>query len=57
MRLLRRLEKTGLLKVNFNPALVRLLREVRYFKLLGLTAPATAVEIYKRSDTYRLWVG
>ena len=33
MRLLRRMDKTGLLRVNFDPLLTRLLREVRYFLL------------------------
>ena len=57
MRLLRRVEKTGLLRVNFDPALTRLLREVKYFKLLNLEIPSSALEIYERSDTYRLWSG
>jgi dynein heavy chain len=57
MRLLRRVEKTGLLKVNFDPALVRMLREVRYFLLFGLQVPETALEIYQRADVYRRWVG
>lgn len=35
-------DENGLLKVNFDPALVRLLREVRYFKLLNLSVPETA---------------
>ena len=30
--------RTGLLKVNFDPALVRLLREVRFFLIYGLEA-------------------
>merc|ERR1719456_731216 len=57
MRLLRRMDKTGLLKVNFDPALVRLLREVRYFLLYGLEVPEAALEMFDRSDTYRKWVG
>lgn len=57
MRLLRRIEKSGLLKVNFDPALVRLLREVRYFKLFGLDVPPAALEIFERADVYRKWVG
>ena len=57
MRLLRRMEKTGLLKVNFDPALVRLLREVRYFLLFGLEVPASALEMFSRADTYRKWFG
>ena len=57
MRLLRRMEKTGLLKVNFDHALVRLLREVRYFLLFGLEVPPSALEMFSRADTYRKWVG
>ncbi|CAD7939071.1 unnamed protein product [Amoebophrya sp. A25] len=57
MRLLRRMEKTGLLKVNFDPALVRLLREVRYFLLFGIEVPETALQIFSRADVYRTWCG
>ncbi|KAF4726241.1 hypothetical protein FOZ62_001950 [Perkinsus olseni] len=57
MRLLRRLEKTGTLKVNFDPQLVRLLREVRYFLLFGLEVPEAALEMYQRANTYREWTG
>jgi dynein heavy chain len=57
MRLLRRHEKTGLLKVNFDPALMRLLREVRYFLLFGLDIPEDAQEMFSRNDTYRAWMG
>lgn len=57
MRLLRRQEKTGLLKVNFDPALVKLLREVRFFLIFGIEAPEAALEIYSKTDKYRQWVG
>eukprot|EP00929_Paragymnodinium_shiwhaense_P077084 TRINITY_DN3967_c0_g3_i3.p1 TRINITY_DN3967_c0_g3~~TRINITY_DN3967_c0_g3_i3.p1 ORF type:complete len:4541 (+),score=1544.66 TRINITY_DN3967_c0_g3_i3:127-13749(+) len=57
MRLLRRHEKTQLLKVNFDPALVRLLREVRYFLLFGLDIPHDAREMFSRVNTYRHWTG
>lgn len=57
MRLLRRLEKTGILKVNFDPQLVRLLREVRYFLLFGLEVPEAALEMYQHADTFREWTG
>ena len=46
--LLVRNSETKLLTVNFDPALVRLLREVKYFLLLGLTVPDTALEIYQQ---------
>jgi dynein heavy chain len=59
MRLLRRMDKTGLLKVNFDPALVRLLREVKYFLIydVELDVPEAALEIFSRVDTYRQWTG
>jgi dynein heavy chain len=57
MRLLRKQEKTGLLKVNFDPALVRLLREVRFFLIFGIEVPDEALEMYTRSATYREWIG
>ena len=43
----------GLLKVNFDPALVRLLREVKYFTLLGLSVPDNAAEIFNKDHIYR----
>jgi dynein heavy chain len=55
--LLTRNAETRLLTVNFDPALVRLLREVKYFLLLGLNVPDTALEIYKQVETFRAWTG
>jgi len=55
MRLLRRQEKTGLLKVNFDPALVRLLREVRFFLIFDIPTPAPAKEMFEKAATYRGW--
>jgi len=43
--------------VNFDPALVRLLREVKYFLLLGLSVPDTALEIYEQVEIFRRWTG
>jgi dynein axonemal heavy chain len=45
------------LKVNFDPALVRLLREVKYFLLLGLEVPSTALDIYEQANTFRTQIG
>ena len=42
-----------LVRVNFDPDLVRLLREVRYFLLLGVDIPVEALKIYQRSDVLR----
>eukprot|EP00768_Dysnectes_brevis_P003215 gnl/Dysnectes_brevis/2306_a2714_1116.p1 GENE.gnl/Dysnectes_brevis/2306_a2714_1116~~gnl/Dysnectes_brevis/2306_a2714_1116.p1 ORF type:complete len:2542 (-),score=411.46 gnl/Dysnectes_brevis/2306_a2714_1116:65-7387(-) len=50
--LLRRTEQ-GLLMVNFDPQLVALLREVRYFLVLGLSVPAEAQKVFKRAETFR----
>jgi len=46
-----------LLAVNFDPGLVRLLREVKYFLLLGLEVPSSALEIYKKAETFRRQTG
>ena len=43
----------GILRVNFDPALTRLLREVRYFKLLDLDVPKSAADIYELDEFYR----
>lgn len=55
--LLMRSADTRLLSVNFDAALVRLLREVKYFLLLGLNVPDTALEIYQQVETFRRWTG
>ena len=55
--LLVRNAETRHIVVNFDPALVRLLREVKYFLLLGLVVPATALEIYQQVEVFRKWTG
>jgi dynein heavy chain len=57
LRLLRRQEKTGLLRVNFDAALTKLLREVRFFLVFDIEVPPAAMEMFTRFDTYRQWVG
>jgi len=57
MPLCTRNEENKHLSVNFDPALVRLLREVKYFLLLGLDVPDSAQLIYEKVETYRKWVG
>ena len=46
-----------LLYVNFDPLLVRLLREVKYFLLLGFEAPQAALEIYGHAEIFRRHMG
>lgn len=46
-------DELGILRVNFDPALTRLLREVRYFKLLDLPVPLSAANIYDKDEFYR----
>ncbi len=41
------------MKVNFDPILVRLLREVKYLKQLNATVPETAEKMFEKADTYR----
>jgi len=55
--LLRRDTDGVTLRVNFDPALVRLLREVKYFLLLDLAVPPSAQEIYAKAETYRNQTG
>ena len=46
-----------LLAVNFDPLLVKLLREVKYFVLLGLQVPPSAMEVYQRAEIFRRHTG
>jgi dynein heavy chain len=49
--------ETRLLQVNFDMVLVRLLREVKFFLLLGLDVPANALAIFQKSEQYRNQIG
>jgi len=46
-------EGESLLRVNFDPVLTRLLREVKYLLLLGIDVPEKASSLYEKVDTYR----
>ena len=46
-----------LIQVNFDPALVRLLREVKYFIILGVDIPLQAQKVYEKNEVYRRQVG
>lgn len=43
----------GFIRVNFDPVLVRLLREVKYLLLMDIPVPARAADLYGKVDTYR----
>lgn len=47
----------GFARVNFDPVLVRLLREVKYFLLLNIEVPEKASLLYQKVDTYRQQTG
>lgn len=47
----------SILRVNFDPFLVRLLREVKYFLLLGFKVPPSALEIYQLVEVFRQYTG
>ena len=47
----------GLLNVNFDPLLVRLLREVKYLLLLDHSVPEKAAKLYEKVDIYRTQSG
>jgi len=46
-----------LLHVNFDDALIRLLREVKYFLLLKIQVPPTALTIFEKAEQYRQQIG
>jgi dynein heavy chain, axonemal len=46
-----------LLAVNFDPELVNMLRETKYFIQLGIAVPQEADGVYKRSKTFRRHIG
>jgi dynein heavy chain len=48
--------KDGLLGVNFDPKVVALLREVKYFGSLNVQTPEVAVNIYSKSETFRKFI-
>jgi len=43
----------GFVRVNFDPILVRLLREVKYLLLLDIDVPERAETLYKKVNVYR----
>lgn len=49
--------KCPLITTNFDSALVRLLRETKYFLLLGIDVPESAKVLYSKSDVYRTQIG
>ena len=53
--MLTRDEETHYISVNFDPALVRLLRETKYFLLAELQVPESALAIYAQVETFRVW--
>jgi len=55
--LLRRSESTRELTTNFDPSLIRLLREVKYFLHLELAVPESALHIFKSAEVFRSWIG
>ena len=47
----------GFLKVNFDPVLVRLLREVKYLLILDIKVPERANKLYEKVNIYRSQTG
>lgn len=48
---------TRCLGVNFDPALEKLLREIKYLKLLGIEVPSAALQIALKEETFRKYRG
>jgi len=51
------LTEEGFIRVNFNPVLVRYLREVKYLQILDITVPERADSLFSKVETYRRWTG
>ena len=45
------------MRVNFDPILVRYLREVKYLQILDHGVPERADALFAKVDTYRRWTG
>eukprot|EP00842_Homolaphlyctis_polyrhiza_P004027 jgi/Hompol1/4625/HPOL_003762-RA len=50
------IRENNLLKVNFDPKVVALLREVKYFGALSVQPPPAAVDIYSKAETFRKYI-
>nr|KAJ3421855.1 hypothetical protein HK105_002054 [Polyrhizophydium stewartii] len=50
------IREANLLKVNFDPKVVALLREVKYFGALSVQPPPAAVDIYAKAETFRKYI-
>jgi dynein heavy chain len=51
------LAEEGFIRVNFDPILVRYLREVKYLQILDIPVPDRAGNLFAKVDTYRRWTG
>jgi dynein heavy chain len=47
----------GFIRVNFDPVLVRLLREVKYLLLMDIEVPERAQLLFKKVNVYRSQTG
>lgn len=55
--LLVRHPQTRCLRVNFDPALEKLLREIKYLRLLNIDVPQSALQISAKEETFRKYRG
>jgi len=51
------LAEEGFIRVNFDPILVRYLREVKYLQILDIAVPDRAEKLFAKVDTYRRQTG
>lgn len=55
--LLIRHPQTRCLRVNFDPSLEKLLREIKYLRLLNIEVPQSALQISSKEETFRKYRG
>lgn len=51
------LASEGFVRVNFDPVLVRLLREVKYLQLIDIDVPQRAADLFAKVNVYRTQTG
>jgi dynein heavy chain len=46
-------KKDDLIRINFDPNLLQLLKEIKYFKILNLPIPKEAEDVYAKNSTFK----
>ncbi len=50
-------KKDNFIQTNFDPNLLQLLKEIKYFKILNLPIPSEAEDLYEKNPIFRKHIG